>query len=84
MDVTTETDTTGAFYGQIGQITTDTDSGTDNNFLLRAPIAIGERLYYRGDGVEFIYGREIRIEDDLHTGSYSGECPGCNHSGARD
>ncbi len=38
-DVTTETDTTGAFYGQAGQITTDTNSGTGNNFLLRAPVA---------------------------------------------
>ena len=38
-DVTTETDTTGAFYGQAGQIVTDTNSGTGNNFLLRAPVA---------------------------------------------
>ena len=38
-DVTTETDTTGAFYGQDGQIVTDTDSGTGNNFLLRVPVA---------------------------------------------
>ncbi len=42
MDVTTETNTTGAFYGQAGQIATDTDNGTGNNFLLRAPIASGK------------------------------------------
>ena len=41
-DVTTETDTTGTFYGQDGEITTDTNSGTGNNFLLRAPIASGK------------------------------------------
>ena len=38
-DVTTETDTTGTLYGWGGQLTTDTDSGTDNNFLLRAPVS---------------------------------------------
>ena len=39
MDVTTETNTTGTLYGQDGEIVTDTNSGTGNNFLLRTPIA---------------------------------------------
>ncbi len=42
MDVTTETDTTGTLYGQGGEIVTDTNSGTGNNFLLRTPIASGK------------------------------------------
>ena len=41
-DVTTETNTTGALFSPDGLVTTDTNSGTGNNFLLRAPIARGK------------------------------------------
>ena len=43
-DVTTETDTTGTFYGYDGQITTDTNSGLGNNFLFRVPISAGDYI----------------------------------------
>ena len=43
-DVTTETNTTGTLYGQAGQITTDTNSGTGNNFLFRTPISLGDYI----------------------------------------
>ena len=39
--VTTETNTTGTLFSPDGLVTTDTDNGTGNNFLLRAPISMG-------------------------------------------
>ena len=44
VDVTTETDTTGTLFSTNGMITTDTNSGTDNNFLLRTPISIRDYI----------------------------------------
>ena len=43
-DVTTETNTTGSLFSQNGLIKTDTDSGTRNNFRLRAPIEPGDYI----------------------------------------
>ena len=44
MGVQTETNTTGTLFSQKGVVATDTDSGTGNNFLLRAPISEGDYI----------------------------------------
>lgn len=44
MDVTTETNTTGTLYSRDGLVTTDTNSGTGNNFLFRAPTSPGDYI----------------------------------------
>ena len=42
--VTTATNTTGTLFSQKGVVNTDTDSGTGNNFLIRAPISPGDYI----------------------------------------
>ena len=44
MDVTTATNTTGTLFSQKGLVATDTDTGAGTNFLLRAPISVGDYI----------------------------------------
>ena len=42
--VTTATNTTGTLFSQNGLVATDTDTGAGTNFLLRAPISVGDYI----------------------------------------